>query len=91
MHQDCKKRKKPGTLKEFLKSGSFIKSLLGIVIGGLAGFLYFYFVGCKSGTCAITSNPVSSIITGSLLGFIIGSPDIRCFSESASSNDPEIE
>jgi presenilin-like A22 family membrane protease len=91
MHQDCKNRKKPGTLKEFLKSGSFLKALLGLVIGGLAGFLYFYFVGCRSGACAITSNPVSSIITGSILGFIIASPDIRCISESASSNDPEKE
>jgi hypothetical protein len=55
-----------------LKSSAFRRTLISIVIGGLSGFLYFYFVGCKSGTCPITSNPYGSIITGGLLGFLIG-------------------
>lgn len=62
---------KAKTLRDFLNSRTFIKSFLSIVLGGLAGYLYYYFIGCKSGTCAITSNPVNSIIAGSLMGFVL--------------------
>ncbi len=41
---------------------------LGVILGGVIGFAYYYFIGCKSGTCAITSNPVNSILYGVLLG-----------------------
>jgi hypothetical protein len=63
------------SLKNFLRSKYFLISALMIVGGGLAGFLFYFFVGCKTGTCAITSNPYNSIIMGSLLGFLlIGKP-----------------
>jgi Family of unknown function (DUF6132) len=41
---------------------------LGIVIGAVSGYLYWYFAGCESGRCAITSSPVNSTLYGSLLG-----------------------
>jgi hypothetical protein len=44
---------------------------LGIVIGALLGFVYWYYVGCFSGSCAITSSPVNSTIYGALLGILI--------------------
>ena len=31
----------------------------GIIIGAVAGYLYYHFVGCSSGTCAITSKPLN--------------------------------
>jgi hypothetical protein len=66
------------TFKEFIKSKHFLKSFLAIVIGALAGFLYYYFVGCQSGSCAITSNPFLSMLTGGFLGlFIVNSPCSR--------------
>ncbi len=40
----------------------------GIVIGGIAGYAYFYFIGCSSGTCAITSNPFNSTLYGAIMG-----------------------
>jgi hypothetical protein len=43
----------------------------GIAIGGLSGFLYWYYVGCLSGTCAITSSPVNSTIYGSVMGGLL--------------------
>lgn len=49
---------------------SIIKIVLGTTIGGLIGFSYYYFIGCKSGSCAITSNPINSTFYGVLLGFI---------------------
>lgn len=44
---------------------------IGILIGGLGGFLYYYFIGCSSGTCAITSKPVNSTIYGMVLGGLL--------------------
>lgn len=41
---------------------------IGILVGGLAGFLYWYFIGCESGTCPITSNKFISVGYGALLG-----------------------
>ena len=73
MDPNCKSTPKPKSVKEFFKSWYFWKPFLGIIAGGLAGFLFFYFVGCKSGSCAITSNPVSSILMGSFFGFFITS------------------
>jgi hypothetical protein len=44
---------------------------IGIVIGAIAGYLYYHFVGCASGSCAITSKPVNSTLYGSLLGGLL--------------------
>lgn len=49
-----------------------MKIALGIVIGGLAGYLYYYFIGCD-GTCPISSNPYRSILYGSVMGTLLGS------------------
>jgi len=46
-------------------------SLLGLVIGAVGGFAYYYFVGCKSGTCAITSQPLNSTAYGALMGTLL--------------------
>lgn len=31
-------------------------ALAGVLVGGLLGFAYYYFIGCNAGSCAITSN-----------------------------------
>jgi hypothetical protein len=78
MENNLEIKSKPATVKTFLKSGDFWKPFLGIALGGLAGFLYYHFVGCSSGTCAITSNPYLSILYGGLLGlFLVKSPCSR--------------
>lgn len=46
-------------------------TLIGIIIGAIGGYLYYYFVGCASGTCAITSNPVNSSVYGATLGGLL--------------------
>lgn len=48
-----------------------IKNLIGITLGALGGYLYYYFIGCVSGSCAITSNPFMSILWGSALGYLL--------------------
>ncbi len=45
--------------------------VIGAVIGALSGFLYWKYVGCLTGTCAITSSPVRSTIYFALLGSIV--------------------
>jgi len=40
----------------------------GALVGAGAGFLYWKYVGCTSGTCPITSSPVNSTIYFSLVG-----------------------
>ena len=43
----------------------------GIVVGAIAGYLYYYFAGCASGTCSITSKPLNSSLYGALMGGLV--------------------
>ncbi len=45
----------------------------GAVLGALAGYLYWKFAGCSSGTCPITSKPLNSSLYGAAAGWILGS------------------
>ncbi|MBN1781626.1 YtxH domain-containing protein [bacterium] len=56
-----------------LENKQLLRILTGILIGGLLGFLYYRFVGCSTGACPITRNPVSSIIYGAVMGSLIAS------------------
>jgi hypothetical protein len=47
-----------------------LKVMLPIVIGAGAGFAYYYFIGCISGSCPITSNPYISTGYGAGVGLI---------------------
>ena len=58
--------------KETRRRKRIMKIALGIVIGGLSGYLYYYFIGCD-GTCPISSNPLRSILYGSVVGTLLGS------------------
>jgi len=44
-----------------------IKSIVGAVIGGILGYFYNKKIGCKSGTCPITSSKTGTIIYGMIL------------------------
>ncbi len=44
---------------------------IGIVIGSIGGFMYWYYVGCISGTCAITSSLTNSTLYGGLMGGLV--------------------
>lgn len=50
---------------------SKIRGLAIVGVGALAGFAYYYFIGCNSGHCPIIGNPIVSTIYGGTLGLII--------------------
>jgi len=56
-------------MTEFIKK--YILKIIGVLAGSAGGFLYYYFVGCTSGTCPITSNPYISMVYGALLGYLL--------------------
>lgn len=46
-------------------------ALIGVALGAISGYLYYFFIGCASGTCAITSNPVNSTVYGAFTGGLL--------------------
>ena len=69
MENSCHAPAQPKRLKEFFASKNFWKPFLATLVGGLAGFLYYYFIGCSSGTCAISTSPYQSTLMGAFLGW----------------------
>lgn len=56
-------------MKKFAKK--HLLTIIGVFVGATAGYLYWKFVGCNSGGCAITSNPRNSTIYGSIMGGLL--------------------
>ena len=50
---------------------TIIRVMAGIILGAVAGYIYYIKVGCVSGTCAITSNPYLSIFWGAVIGYLV--------------------
>ncbi len=52
------------------------KQAFWVLGGGVAGFAWYYFVGCATGTCPISSNPYIMTAYGALVGVVVsaGSP-----------------
>jgi hypothetical protein len=66
------------TDRSFYKTWKFWKQVLPAVVGAVAGYLYYRYIGCSSGQCAISSNPYMSTIWGGFLGyFLMNSPCLR--------------
>lgn len=54
-----------------MMTNAYMKWILGIALGAGAGFAYWYFIGCTTGSCAITSSPVNSSIYGGVMGALL--------------------
>jgi hypothetical protein len=48
-----------------------LKLIIGIILGALVGFAYYRFIGCSSGACPITGNPIISTIYGAVMGALL--------------------
>lgn len=45
--------------------------IAGLATGVLGGYLYYYYVGCVTGTCPITSNPYRMMLYGAVMGYLL--------------------
>ncbi len=50
---------------------TIILTVSGMIAGTVAGYLYYHFIGCNSGTCLITSQPVNSTLYGAVMGGLL--------------------
>jgi hypothetical protein len=57
--------------RSFLKK--YLPEIAGILLGAAGGYLYWKYVGCVSGTCAIKSNWYLMVPWGAVLGYLAGS------------------
>ena len=44
------------------------------VVGAVAGALYSHYVGCLTGSCPLTSNPLMTAVLGAILGASLLAP-----------------
>ncbi len=60
------------SLRVLLKPQAFMLAVALFSLAGVAGgYVYYLLVGCKTGTCAITSNPYLSMIWGGVMGYLL--------------------
>jgi len=45
--------------------------IIGLLLGAGAGYLYWFYVGCNSGTCLITSKASNSTLYGLVMGGLL--------------------
>ncbi|MDZ7646231.1 MAG: DUF6132 family protein [Cytophagales bacterium] len=46
-------------------------TLVGVIIGLGAGYVYWQQIGCVTGSCPITSHPLNSSLYGGLMGGLL--------------------
>jgi len=56
-------------MKKWFNENSLV--IVGVLAGALGGYLYWKYVGCLSGTCAITSKPLNSTIYFAIIGGLV--------------------
>ncbi len=67
----CRIENKPRNFNELIRSGYLWKPVLGVIIGGVAGFLLYRFNGCAETPCPATKELYSMIMMGSFWGLMI--------------------
>ena len=55
-----------------MRKRMIVTYVIGGALGALAGFLYYRFIGCRTGTCPLTSTLYGAILYGTALGAFLG-------------------
>ncbi|MEO8862141.1 MAG: hypothetical protein ABI358_11995 [Ginsengibacter sp.] len=55
-------------MKKLLKNNFW---MAGAIIGAITGYLYWNYIGCSSGKCVITSNPINSVVYFGIMGAML--------------------
>lgn len=63
----------PGRLRR-LFSGPHLRTLVGAVLGASLAGAYAWFIGCKTGTCPLTSSVWTAALYGTFVGAVAGWP-----------------
>ncbi len=58
-----------------------------VIFGAVLGYAYYYFIGCRSGSCPIQSNPIISTLYGAAVGAIWILPGKKKKAENENSNN----
>tara|TARA_B110000003_G_scaffold276129_1_gene321040 strand:- start:987 stop:1175 length:189 start_codon:yes stop_codon:yes gene_type:complete len=52
-------------------SKKIIMIIIGAILGGISGYLYWNYIGCSTGSCAITSVWYKSTLYGMFMGGLL--------------------
>ncbi|MEN8117013.1 MAG: DUF6132 family protein [Bacteroidota bacterium] len=56
-------------MTDFLKKYKW--KIAGVIVGAIAGYAYYYYIGCNSGTCPIQSHWHTSTLYGAAIGYFL--------------------
>jgi Na+-transporting NADH:ubiquinone oxidoreductase subunit NqrB len=59
------------SLNDFTKRLFSLRVLIGLLAGAALGYAYFYFIGCKGGSCPMWASPWRSMLTGAAFGILL--------------------
>ena len=57
-------------------SNILLKRVAPVLGGAVLGYMYYYYIGCNSGHCPITSDPLISTLYGGVIGLFLAFPGI---------------
>ncbi|HZJ73486.1 MAG TPA: DUF6132 family protein [Perlabentimonas sp.] len=58
-------------INDFFKRIFSVRLLIGIIIGGALGYVYYHFWGCQGNSCPIWANPYRSTLIGMAFGGVL--------------------
>jgi hypothetical protein len=64
-----------------------LKNILSVLAGAFLGYGYYYFVGCRTGSCPISGNPFISTLYGAMMGIIFILPSKKKKGKGNESNN----
>jgi hypothetical protein len=64
-----------------------LRKVSPVVIGAALGYAYYFFIGCRTGSCPITSNPYISTLYGAFAGLILALPSKKKTGENKNADN----